>query len=88
MIALSLGQHRGSDAAEAQRRLVDRITRILTEVLSDQEAELYSIASPLQRLLAVHRNLHGANTNDRPDSPLSRSSLFTGTRLDASLASQ
>jgi superfamily II DNA or RNA helicase len=88
MIASSLGQHRGSDAAEAQRRLVDRITRILTEVLSDQEAELYSIASPLQRLLAVHRSLRGANTNDRPDSPLSRSSLFTGTRLDASLASQ
>ncbi len=38
-------------------------------------------------MLAIHRTVD-ATTKDRPDSPLSRSSLFTGTRLDASLGSQ
>ncbi len=87
LIASSLALHRGSDAAEKQRQLVERIVGTLREVLNDQESDGYSIATPLQRLLAVYRTASGS-TKDRPDSPLSRSSLFTGTRLDASLGSQ
>lgn len=88
LIASSLALHRGPDAAEAQRNLVEQIVGMLARVLSDQDAESYSIATPLKRLLAIHRSIRGVKTDDRPDSPLSRSSLFTGTRLDASLGSQ
>jgi len=87
MIASSLAMHRGADAAEKQRQLVQRIVETLTEVLSDPESDGLSIATPLQRLLAIHRSV-GGSSKDRPDSPLARSSLFTGTRLDASLGSQ
>lgn len=87
MIASNLALHRGADAAEKQRKLVERIVETLTEVLSDPEPDRLSIATPLQRLLAIHRSVSGPS-KDRPDSPLARSSLFTGTRLDASLGSQ
>ena len=87
LIASSLALHRGSDAAEKQRQLVERIVGTLTEVLNDQNSDGLSIATPLQRLLAIHRTAD-APAKDRPNSPLSRSSLFTGTRLDASLGSQ
>lgn len=87
LIASTLALHRGSDAAEKQRLLVERIVGTLSDVLSEQDSTGFSIATPLQRLLAIHRTVSGS-TNDRPDSPLSRSSLFTGTRLDASLGSQ
>ena len=86
LIASCLAMHRGSDSAEKQRQLVERIIGTLTDVL-DQDSEGYSIATPLQRLLAIHRTVSGT-IKDRPDSPLSRSSLFTGTRLNASLGSQ
>ena len=87
LIASTLALHRGSDAAEKQRQLVARIADLLRELCHPQESDRYSIATPLQRLLAIHRTVTAA-TKDRPDSPLSRSSLFTGTRLDASLGSQ
>jgi superfamily II DNA or RNA helicase len=87
LIASSLALHRGSDTAEKQRLLVERIVDALSEVLNTQEFDGCSIATPLQRLLAIHRTATN-QTQDRPDSPLSRSSLFTGTRLDASLGSQ
>lgn len=87
MIASSLARHRGSDAAEKQRALVQRIIETLTQVLSVADADRLSIATPLQRLLAIHRSVTRPS-KERPDSPLSRSSLFTGTRLDASLGSQ
>ncbi len=60
LIASSLALHRGSDAAEKQRQLVERIVGTLTEVLSDQESDGFSIATPLQRLLAIHRTVNGA----------------------------
>ena len=87
LIASSLALHRGSDAAEKQRQLVERLIGTLAAVLGDQESVGFSIATPLQRLLAIHRSAN-VPSKDRPDSPLSRSSLFTGTRLDASLGSQ
>ena len=87
LIASSLALHRGSDAAEKQQQLVERIIATLSETLNEHESNSVSIATPLQRLLAIHRTTD-ATANDRPDSRLSRSSLFTGTRLDASLGSQ
>jgi len=87
VIESSLALHRGSDAAEKQLQLVEWIVRTLAAVVSDQESEGFNIATPLQRLLAIHRSAN-VPSKDRPDSPLSRSSLFTGTRLDASFGSQ
>ncbi len=87
LIASSLALYRGTDAADKQQQLVERIIETLSEALSDQGSIELSIATPLQRLLAIHRAVVNQAV-DRPDSPLSRSSLFTGTRLDASLGSQ
>ncbi|MCH1496672.1 MAG: DUF3427 domain-containing protein [Rubripirellula sp.] len=87
LIANSLATFRGSDASEKQRDLTHKILQTLAEALSDSDSQMLSIASPLQRLLAVHR-VPDAAPADRPDSPLSRCSLLTGTRLDASLGSQ
>jgi superfamily II DNA or RNA helicase len=87
LIASSLAHYRGSDASTMQRDLVDRILATIVGSISDPQDTDFSIASPLQRLLAIQQNPNDSRV-DRPDSPLSRSSLFTGTRLDASLASQ
>jgi superfamily II DNA or RNA helicase/HKD family nuclease len=87
LIATGLAFYRGADAADKQRQLVERIIATLSEVLVDRIAHEFSIATPLQRLIAIHQSVKSTSI-DRPDSPLSRSSLFTGTRLDASLGSQ
>ncbi|MEY4565229.1 MAG: hypothetical protein RLY14_199 [Planctomycetota bacterium] len=87
LIASSLALHRGSDAAEKQRLLAQKIMDTIAEHVLADDADRLTIATPLQRLLAIHRSAN-ESTKDRPDSPLSRSSLFTGTRLDASLGSQ
>ena len=87
LIASSLALYRGSDAADKQQQLVERIIEAISKALTDQESTELSIATPLQRLLAIHQAVINQGV-DRPDSPLSRSSLFTGTRLDASLGSQ
>ncbi|MFM9116969.1 MAG: NgoFVII family restriction endonuclease, partial [Planctomycetota bacterium] len=87
LIASGLALYRGADAAAKQWQLATQIANVLAESLSDQGDEHLSIATPLQRLLAIHRSTH-TSANERPDSPLARSSLITGTRLDASLGSQ
>ena len=87
LIASSLALYRGSDAADKQQQLVERLIDTLSQALSEHGSIELSIATPLQRLLAIHRAV-ADQAVDRPDSPLSRSSLFTGTRLDASLGSQ
>jgi superfamily II DNA or RNA helicase len=87
VIASSLALYRGADAADRQLQLVQKITDALAVQLLEEDAPRISLATPLQRLLAIHRSKFAA-AKDRPDSPLSRSSLFTGTRLDASLGSQ
>nr|WP_286177439.1 DEAD/DEAH box helicase [Rhodopirellula sp. JC639] len=87
LIASSLAAFRGADAADKQRQLTNRVLSTLADALHDGDTDALSIASPLQRLLAVHQSVDGVS-NERPDSPLSRCSLLTGTRLDASLGSQ
>tara|TARA_R110002073_G_scaffold7245_27_gene41482 strand:+ start:3292 stop:6378 length:3087 start_codon:yes stop_codon:yes gene_type:complete len=86
LIASSLASFRGADAVDRQRQLTERILRTLAEGVHHDDAASLSIADPLQRLLAIHQSV--SNTSERPDSPLSRCSLLTGTRLDASLGSQ
>ena len=87
LIASSLANFRGADAADKQRQLTNRILSTLADALQDGDADVLSITSPLQRLLAIHQSVDGGSS-ERPDSPLSRCSLLTGTRLDASLGSQ
>src|SRR5687768_2445581 len=53
LIAGSLAQFRGEEAAERQQRLVERIVEALTAEL-DGDQSRPSIATPLRRLLAVH----------------------------------
>ncbi len=87
LIATSLAVHRGAEAADKKRRLVERIIASRVDSVDDGDASSLSIATPFQRLLAIYES-ENSPTLDRPDSPLSRSTLFTGTRLDASLGSQ
>lgn len=82
-----LAAFRGEEATEKQTRLADRIVRLLIEELGDDESARMSIASPLRRLLAIREAVRD-KADERPDTPLARSALLTGTRLDPSLGSQ
>lgn len=82
-----LAKFRGEDANERQRRLVNKVIGTLTEEMGDEWGEAMSVADPLRRLLAIHRKPLSEPVA-RPDTPLARSALLTGTRLDPSLASQ
>ena len=87
VLAGCLATFRGEEANERQRRLADRVLELLLEELGDEWEQRLTIATPLRRLLAIHANPdHGHH--DRPDTPLARSALLTGTRLDPSLGSQ
>ena len=87
LLAESLSTLRGREAAERQRRLVDRVIGVLVAELGDDWADRFNLASPLRRLLAVHAEPRELAAM-RPDTPLARSALLTGARLDPSLASQ
>lgn len=87
VLANCLARYRGAEAAERQKRLVDRIVGTLTEELGQDLALQLTVATPLRRLLAIHANPREASL-ERPDTPLARSALLTGTRLDLSLGSQ
>ena len=87
LLASALSRLRGEDNAERQRNLANKLIETLAAELEDDELQRMSLASPLQRLLM----LHGAvpqTQSQRPDTPLGRSTLLTGTRRDPSLASQ
>ncbi len=87
ILANGLATLRGGEAAGRQQRLVERIVGMLGEELGQDWTHRLSIATPLRRLLAVHARPHDSAQN-RPDTPLARSALLTGTRLDPSLGSQ
>lgn len=87
LLVASLSTLRGRDAAERQRRLTNRIIATLAEELGPDWSERLNLADPLRRLLAVHAEPCETGRG-RPDTPLARSALLTGTRLDPSLASQ
>lgn len=87
LLAKGLSTFRGSGAVERQERLVKRIIATLTEELGQDWTQRLSIATPLRRLLAIHAQPVDSAPY-RPDTPLARSALLTGTRLDPSLGSQ
>lgn len=87
VIAGCLATYRGQEAADRQKRLVDRIIAALHEELGPDWAGHVSITTPLARLLAVYSS-PPEKEQERPDTPLARSALFTGTRLDPSLGGQ
>lgn len=87
LLVSSFSTLRGRDAADRQRRLVDRVIETLAAELGGEWAERFNLADPLRRLLAVHATPTDPSSR-RPDTPLARSALLTGTRLDPSLASQ
>jgi superfamily II DNA or RNA helicase/HKD family nuclease len=86
-LASCLASFRGAEAADRQKRLVDRIIAALMDELGADRTDNLSISTPLRRLLAVHAEPRDTPV-DRPDTPLARSALLTGTRLDPSLGSQ
>lgn len=87
LIVSVLRNFRGEEANERQRKVVNRIIATLTEEMGTDWGEAMSLSDPLRRLLAIHRQPQSESA-PRPDTPLARSALLTGTRLDPSLASQ
>ncbi|MBL1217368.1 MAG: DUF3427 domain-containing protein [Planctomycetes bacterium] len=85
LLASSLSNVRGRESSERRRRLLVQIIDALSEELGPDGTERLSLADPLRRLLAIHTK---PNSPERPDTPLARSALLTGTRIDPSLASQ
>jgi superfamily II DNA or RNA helicase/HKD family nuclease len=85
LLADSLAHVRGSDRSERRQRVVQRILRTLADELGPDWSDRLDLTDPLRRLLAIHA---APAPPPRPDTPLARSALLTGTRLDPSLASQ
>ncbi len=84
-----LAAHRGKDGADARARLVRRVVATLAEEIGDKEAAELEVLTPFRRLLAVRPIGSAADTQPaRPDTPLSRSALLTGTRHEPGLGSQ
>lgn len=87
LLFASLSMLRGRDRAERQRRLVDRVIAVLIAELGSDWSDWFNLSDPLRRLLAIHAR-EEAQGQTRPDTPLSRSALLSGTRIDPSLATQ
>ncbi|HKV42077.1 MAG TPA: DUF3427 domain-containing protein [Blastocatellia bacterium] len=87
LLASSLTAFRGVEGADRQMRLANRIIQTLINELGDSSGEVVKLAAPLRRLLAVYSAVP-SEAKERPDTPLARSALLTGTRLDPSLGSQ
>ena len=87
VIASALSSFKGKDSIGRQQKLANAIIEVISKELGEQFSDRLSLASPLNRLLAIHRETVSKKAV-RPDTPLSRSALLTGTRLDPSLALQ
>ena len=87
ILSASLLSFRGEEAADRYRRLFDRLVHTLADELGTEWTSDLSIATPLRRLLAIHTTPRTSDSH-RPDTPLARSALLTGTRLDPSLGTQ
>jgi superfamily II DNA or RNA helicase/HKD family nuclease len=86
-ISGSLAGFRGEHAAAKQRQFVDRIVAAIGADIAHVDGAGLRLKDPLRRLLAV-RESPDDRGSVRPDTPLSRSALLTGTRQDPSLLSQ
>ena len=87
LVASSLAQTHGEAASALRMHALAAFTQALAESLGTEWLDRGLLTEPLQRLLAVEPESIGPVTV-RPDTPLSRSALLTGTRLDPSLAGQ
>jgi len=87
VIARFLHDVRGKDSIDRQRRLANRLIDTLAEELEVGESEYVRLAEPLRALLAISESSESVD-HERPDTPLSRSALLTGTRLDPCLGVQ
>ena len=81
-----LSRHSGGTRLEWQQRLLERIETVLREELPADEHPDLQLVRPWEWLLAVTQDPGTAEI--RPDTPLSRSALLTGTRLDPALGLQ
>ena len=82
-----LARFRGTEAEERQRQLANRLIAALGKEVGESSLGHLDLVEPLRRLLAVHATPEPARTG-RPDTPLARSALLTGTRLDPALGVQ
>jgi superfamily II DNA or RNA helicase len=82
----ALGAMRGEHAAERQVACVNKLLGLLQEECGQQLPDDLRLELPLKRLVAVQEP--SAVEQSRPDTPLSRSALLTGTRADPALAVQ
>ncbi|MBI5830808.1 MAG: DUF3427 domain-containing protein [Armatimonadetes bacterium] len=87
LLGSALTRIRGPEASAQRLRLADRVIASLAAELGPDAQVGAALAEPLRQLLSVGRQ-PSLTAGDRPDTPLSRSALLTGTRLDPSLASQ
>ena len=79
-----LASYRGLEGAARQKQLVDRLIATLTDQMGGDFSAQSNLVEPLQRLLAVHE-APPAVDNVRPDTPLARSALMTGSTHDPAL---
>lgn len=87
LVASSLAQSHGDAAADLRMHALSAFTQRLAESLGSEWRDRGLLTEPLQRLLAVELT-SAAPVPLHPDTPLARSALLTGTRLDPSLAGQ
>ena len=73
------------DRLSHQVELCNRLIRVLGESDVTVEPGAHTLPGDVRRLLSVHG---GGAAPPRPDTPLSETSLLTGTRTDPSLVSQ
>ena len=87
LLSAVFAQFRGATALQRQRRLFEKLIAVLADEIKSERPQNYDLADPLSRLLAIYSELPKTHP-ERPDTPLARTTLLTGTRLDPSLASQ
>ncbi|MFN9372290.1 MAG: DUF3427 domain-containing protein [Planctomycetaceae bacterium] len=89
LLVRALARHSGAKRLEWQQRLLERMESLLRDELPTDEHPDLQLVRPWEWLLQV-RSAEGTEVPEgsRPDTPLSRSALLTGTRLDPALGLQ
>ena len=85
LILRGLSNYRGTEKARQQLTVAQKILDLLHSDLANTNDTPLSIASPLQRLLAIHSI---PVQPPRPNSPLARSTLITGARSELKLGTE
>jgi hypothetical protein len=87
LVASSLAQRQGDAALELRTRVLTAVAQTLAESLGTDWLDQVLLTEPPRRLLTIERESSCPATAS-PDTPLARSAILTGTRLDPSLAGQ